>query len=834
MTRRLVAVLTIVMGITTVPAAIAQDAERRVAELRLRGAYDEAIATARRVGLHNALGELLVLTGRPDEAGRAFAAAIAERRSDSLTAHLNLAILRYDRGERETARRSFDGFIDLYNRGRRLSSSELSAVGTAVQYLSIYDPQLAHDALRAYDEAVRADPENLEPRLRLGELFLRRYNGTDARQTFDEILASQPDHPEALLGMARTLRFEGSRRAVELVKQSLERNPNLVAARVFLAELLIELERYDEAEREIAHALDVSPISLAALSVRAAIAYLRGDETRFTQTTRRVLTLNPTYADLYATLAEVSARNRLYDQAARFAQDGVRLDSVAWRAYALLGINQLRNGVMDSGRANLETAFAGDPFDIWTKNTLDLLDTLERYPETTSGRFRFYIDGSESELLTLYVAPLAEAAYDSLSARYRYSPATPIRIEVYPDHADFSVRTIGLVGLGALGVSFGPVVAMDSPSARRRGEFNWGSTLWHEIAHTFHLGLTNHRVPRWLTEGLAVYEERRARPGWGDDLTPAYLTAYKQERLLPVSRLNDGFMRPAYPQQISFSYYEASLVCELIEEEFGLDAIMGLLHAYRDGLDTPAAFRRVLGTEITEFDERFDRWFRRRFAGQLAAIVVRDSSTTTRRTRTGIVDRARRNPGEFLAQLAMGQMLLRDDRPDEALEYLERAKRLFPDYAGPDSPYWLLSRIHKERGRLARAAAELEAFTRINERSYEAYVELAEMQLALHDEEGALEALDRAIYVHPSEPGLHNRLAELAERLGRTAMALRERRAVLALDPVDRAEALYQLARVHLLGGDRDAARRAVLRALEEAPAFEKAQDLLLEIVEGR
>ncbi len=56
---------------------------------------------------------------------------------------------------------------------------------------------------------------------------------------------------------------------------------------------------------------------------------------------------------------------------------------------------------------------------------------------------------------------------------------------------------------------------------------------------------------------------------------------------------------------------------------------------------------------------------------------------------------------------------------------------------------------------------------------------------------------------------------------------------MLALDPVDRAEALYQLARVHLLVGDRDAARRAVLRALEEAPAFEKAQDLLLEIVEG-
>ena len=66
----------------------------------------------------------------------------------------------------------------------------------------------------------------------------------------------------------------------------------------------------------------------------------------------------------------------------------------------------------------------------------------------------------------------------------------PIRIEIYRSHEDFSVRTVGLSGLGALGVSFGRVVAMDSPAARRVGEFNWGSTLWHELGHVFTLGAT--------------------------------------------------------------------------------------------------------------------------------------------------------------------------------------------------------------------------------------------------------------------------------------------------------------------------------------------------------
>ena len=51
-----------------------------------------------------------------------------------------------------------------------------------------------------------------------------------------------------------------------------------------------------------------------------------------------------------------------------------------------------------------------------------------------------------------------------------------MQVEVYPDHEDFAVRTMGMPGLGALGVTFGYVVAMDSPSGRPPGTFHWAST----------------------------------------------------------------------------------------------------------------------------------------------------------------------------------------------------------------------------------------------------------------------------------------------------------------------------------------------------------------------
>lgn len=783
------------------------------------GRYEEAEREARRFvaedstspELANVLGEVLYLRGKREEAEAAFRRA-AGRGRDGLRAELNLAILRFERGEREAALAAFDRFIDVYNESDRpLTSEELTAVATAVRYLGAEDPQLFKDALRAYDEAIAADPGNLEARVLLGELFLEKYNGADARATFEEALKLNPNHPRALLGLARALDFGDERGAVEQVEKALAVNPNLVPARVFLARLRLAGEEYEEAEAEVERALEVNPASLEALALLAAIRHLRGDRAGFEALERRALAVNPRGADFYNEVAELSVQHRRYREAVEFARRAVGVDARSWRGHGILGINQLRVGAIDEGRASLETAFRGDPYNVWIKNTLDLLDSFSRYRTVRTARFELVIREDEADLLGPYMAELAEEAYDRLAERYGYRPATPIRLEVFPSHADFSVRSVGLTGLGALGVSFGNVLAMDSPSARERGEFNWGSTLWHEVAHAFHLGMTDHRVPRWLTEGLAVHEERRARTGWGQDVSPAFLIAYREGRLPPASRLNNGFVRPSYPEQVIFSYVMASLLVEMIEQERGFSAIAAMLRAYREGRSTEEVLRSVLGTDPESFDRAFDRYLRRRFAGPLAALEGGPS-------------------GEFGAELAAGRALLEQGKPDAAAARFERAKSLFPEYAGEDSPYRYLATIYKERGDLRRAAAELEQLTALDESAYDANLELASLLEATGDLAGAARALERAVYIDPFEIPLHVRLAELYSRLGERAKAVRERRAVVALNPVDRAEALYRLARALLEAGDRAAARREVLRALEVAPNYQAAQELLLEL----
>ena len=129
-----------------------------------------------------------------------------------------------------------------------------------------------------------------------------------------------------------------------------------------------------------------------------------------------------------------------------------------------------------------------------------------------------------------YVTELLEKAYNRLTEKYGFKPEGPITFEMYPDHADFAVRTLGLPGIPALGVCFGKLFVMDSPSARKPDTFSWGSTLWHEFTHVITLQITDHKVPRWFSEGLSVYEERKGFPGWGDDLKLDYLERHQSQK----------------------------------------------------------------------------------------------------------------------------------------------------------------------------------------------------------------------------------------------------------------------------------------------------------------
>ncbi len=802
------------------------------------GEYDASELLAREApapgAFANTLGEILVIQGKLEEAATAFQESIDANARDALTAEVNLAELLFSRGEIDEAMTRFDRFIDIYNASNgRLSATELVAVGRAVRYLGRTNPDLFQDALRAFDEATTIAPTWHEPRVRAGELFLETYSSTDAQSEFEKVLGVNPRHPGALLGLAKALEFDGTSDAGKVLGQLLEINSNHLEARALLANQHLTRERYQDAYEQAEMALAVNPNSLVALTALAGTHLLRGDLEKFQEVRARVLKLNPRYSGLDAKLAELAVQTRRYGDAVIRAEAAVELDPHSWTAWGLLGMNELRLGDVEQGRTHLMRAFEGDPYNPWFKNNLDLLDTFERFEIHETDHFELFLHGTESDLLATYLAPIAEEAYESLTRRYGSEPLLPVRAELFPSHADFSVRTLGETGLGALGVSFGRVLVMDSPGARERGDYNWASVFWHELSHTFHLAISDNRVPRWFSEGLAVHEQRKARQGWGHQVTIPFLRALADGNLKKVSELNDGFMRPDYPQQVIFSYYQSSLVFEVIEDRYGFATIRKMLEGYKRGETTAELFESLLSINLEDFDQEFEEFLQDRFRIPLNGLAEIGEAPLSGSDITELEDWANLHPGDFIARLRLGAALVGEERYTEAQPHLEAARKIFPNYGGPDSPYWYLAQAYNGVGDLTGAEQALSQLIQRSESNYDAYTMHADVLEQLDRPKEAADALDKAVLVWPYEIELHQRLATLHAEVGNYPLASRERAAVVALNPTDKAQALYALAIAYQEAGDLTGARSAVLQALEIAPNFDAALELLLILRSG-
>jgi tetratricopeptide (TPR) repeat protein len=376
---------------------------------------------------------------------------------------------------------------------------------------------------------------------------------------------------------------------------------------------------------------------------------------------------------------------------------------------------------------------------------------------------------------------------------------------------------------------------MDSPSARATGEFNWGSTLWHEFMHVISLQITNHRIPRWFSEGLSVFEERKARQGWGDNWSLERLKAYTSGRFVKMEDLDAAFTRPKTPDGVGLAYFQASLVCDFIEEKHGFEAILRMLALYKEGAKTADVFKRALNASLQDFDKAFNDYLREKTAPYVEAIGAGPMQTPGSEppSKEALIAILKARPNDYFAHLRLGAAYKSEANADQALEHLKRASQLFPFYAGPGNPYALMAEIYEARGQKAETAAALESLVKRNETNVEAIAKLARLKMSLNDPKGAIEWLDRSFYVQPFDQSLHKLAGDVYLEQGNASAAAREYRVRLSLAPPDKAEAHYDLARALAAGGNTQEARREVLRSLEVAPGFDKAQELLLKLRGG-
>jgi tetratricopeptide (TPR) repeat protein len=799
---------------------------RQAAEAALRsGQYEQVESVAAAHPTDEALAVLAaraaIARGAYDKAESLLQARAFE--SPTSDAALELGLLQQYLGKRGEARRTLQ--LLLLGESRGTSGRDYARAAQAARALGRFE-----EANNFFREAIAQAPNDPVINSAWGDLFLEKHNRKDASRSFQAALKADADYGPAQLGMARAVADENPPAATRFANRALELNPSDVGAHLLLAELAIDEDRRDDARAAIERARAINPNSLEAISLEAAVAYVEGRDEDHKSAVAAALKLNPLYGEIHRVVGSVTARYYRFDEAAEQVRRAIALDREHARAHADLGAHLMRTGDERNARRALELAFRADPYDVVTYNLLGLLDTLDAFETVRDGDLVFRLHTDEAGVMREYAPALARQAIDTLAKRWQFTPKGPILIEIFPRHDDFAVRNVGLPGMiGALGACFGRVVTMDSPKARPPGTFNWGATLWHEMAHVITLQLSNQRIPRWLTEGISVFEEKRARPEWGREMEIAFARALDRGEVLKLEALNAGFQNP---QTISLAYYEASLLVEHIVEAHGEPALRSLVQSFAGGIDTRAAIQQVLSLELDTLQQSFDKFVDERFRGLRAALAAPEGLEPDLPA-----DRVRaiasQHPESFAAQMALGQALRSTDAAG-AIEAFERASALLPMATGPESPQAQIVEVAMKLGDKARAARALEALTTQDHTDVESARQLVGLLDPKTDRDRLREALRKVVAVDPFDAAAHTMLGRMAIEDGQAPEAVRAFRVALAAGAIDRAAAHADLAEGLFLTGARDEARKQALAALEVAPTYTRAQDLLLKLVEGR
>jgi len=661
------------------------------------------------------------------------------------------------------------------------------------------------EARNLFQQALSANPGSAEIRVRSGRLYLERFNKSEASKLFGEALKINEKDAGALMGMA-LLSAEGfSSKAEDYAKKAAEADPKRLDARELLARLALERSRPDEARKHAQQALAMSPDgAIDAMAVLATADWLEDKKTSPWE--QKALAINPNYSELYGIGGDIFVLQRRYREAIALYEKAVALEGHNYRVRSELGVNLMRLGRDQDARKQLETAYEAGYRNAATVNTLRLLDSYSRFDVVRDGNLSLRLRKDEADLLRIYAMRELKKAVSTYNKKYRFELKEPLQVEFYPDHEDFAVRTMGLPGLGALGVAFGDAVAMDSPAARPPGQFHWASTLWHELSHIYLMKMTDHKVPRWFTEGVSVHEEMQVSKEWGDRLDPPILKAIRDKTLLPIADLDRGFQQPDTPTQVVVSYFQAGRVIDFITEKRGWDTILQMIGDFKQMKTTAEVIPARMGISPEEFDKQFLEWLDAD-VGQMA-----------------------RNFPEWEKTMKPLVTAFEERNWDKVIADGPRVRDLYPEYVDKRSVYEMLAEAYRAKGNSDKATEEMLRYVRKGGRSPELIKSLATLLVDAGRNTDAAGVLERLNFIYPQDAALHQQLGDLYATLGNKQGALTEFHALVAMKPIDMAGAHYRLATAYKATNQPQKALDEVYLALELAPGFKDAQKLLLEL----
>jgi tetratricopeptide (TPR) repeat protein len=683
-----------------------------------------------------------------------------------------------------------------------------------------------------YNRALSLDPDCRDAYLASGQLALDKQDYELAATQFRKGIERFGDDPDMHYGLAKAFYNSDRRAMMQSLDTAIFLNPNHAPSLLLIAEHQIDCEDYTSARRFLDRVTAVNPSNPRAWAFRSVLAFMTNDTPAVNECRNNALRLWANNPEVDFIIGSKLSQKYRFTEGASHQRQALKFDANYQPAKLQLAQDLLRLGQEEDGWELAEQVYNSDKYNVMAYNLVSLHDHLSTFTTIQEGRFLVRMDSKEAIAYGDGVVDLLKKAQTDLCEKYGVKLENPVILELFPDQQDFAVRTFGEPGGdGFLGVCFGNVITANSPKPEHPS--NWKSTLWHEFCHVVTLNLTKNKMPRWLSEGISVFEETQKDPTWGQKMTPQYRKMILEGDLTPIGELSSAFLSPPTPTHLQFAYFESMLVVDFIVKNYGYESLRKILVNLANGKDISQAI--AANTEqLSKLEKDFEE-----FAKERAKALAPDADweepegmQLIAKDPNSLAEWLKGHPNSLWALSQYAQNLINKANLEEAKEPLKKIIDLYPQNAGQDSAYVALSQVYRQLDQTEEEKNILEKLCEHSSNSIFAYTRLMEIAIQEQNWQEVIKNCERYIAVNPLVNSVHLQLSRANEELGNDEPAVNGYKKLLRLDYPDQAELDYRIGRL-LEDKNPEEAKRYVLSAIAEAPRFRDAQRLLLKIVEN-
>ena len=666
-----------------------------------------------------------------------------------------------------------------------------------------------------------------------GELALRKDDYARAASEFQGGLKLEPDNPDLLFGLARAFLPNNRETGEKYLSKVIEAAPLHTEAMLLQAEAAINFELYDEAKEILDLVEKVNPLEPRSAAYRAVLAELQfNDKAGFNEARDRALEVWSGNPEIDYLIGRVLSRKYRYREGVESQIRALEMDPDFLPSKLQMALDYLRLGEVDRAWPLAAEVGEVDEYNVLAYNLEILKKEIESFASVETDDFIIRLPVEEAEIYGDRVVDLLSEAKKVLGEKYGLTIEERTLVEFYPNQQDFAIRSFGsLGGQGLLGVCFGSVVTMNSPGSVTAGKNNWEATLWHEYCHVVTLTATKNKMPRWLSEGISVYEEIQRNALWGQTMTPSYRKMIlEEEALTPISEMSQAFFQAKSGQHIMFAYYQSMLVVEFIVDNFGMEALRGILADLGDGsLINEAIAAHTIPMEELEIAFRDEALQLATDFGKDVDWTVPDPEEVNPVSSIAVAAFLKKNPRNFWALQSHLQHLIEKEQWATVVKQADRLIGLLPRYTGPGNGYGVKATAYRKMDDKEGELAALEEFASHSAEAFDSFNRLIDVGFETESWESIIANAGRSTAINPFLERTHYCSACAHAALDNREAAVGAFEKSLKLAPTNPSEVNYRLARV-LQPDDAARSKRHVMDALADSPRYRDAYALLREL----